>query len=113
MNQIRIKIVNRDPVDRQYQVDVVEPAGAAAGALGLVAPENPLPVPAGKSATAPFFVTAPRAAFDDGRREVRLRIGNGAGWSTEVPYRLLGPEDHDDHEHKRKDKDKDKDEHGR
>ncbi|HTI55368.1 MAG TPA: cytochrome c oxidase accessory protein CcoG [Verrucomicrobiae bacterium] len=103
MNQIRVKIVNRDSVDRQYQVDVVEPAGPAADALGLVAPENPLPVHAGKSATAPFFVTAPRAVFDDGRRDVRLRIGNGAGWSTEIPYRLLGPKDHDDHEHKDKD----------
>ena len=103
MNQIRVKIVNRDAVDRRYQVELVEPAGAPA-TLGLVAPENPLPVPAGKSATAPFFVTAPRAAFDEGRREVGLRIDNGAGWSTVMPYRLLGPGDDDDHEHKRKDK---------
>ncbi len=29
MNQIRVKIVNRDAVDRRYQVDLVEPAGAA------------------------------------------------------------------------------------
>jgi cytochrome c oxidase accessory protein FixG len=116
MNQIRVKIVNRDPVDRQYQVDVVEPTGPTADALGLVAPENPLPVPAGKSATAPFFVTAPRAVFDDGRRDVRLRIGNGAGWSTEIPYRLLGPKDHDGHEHKDKDDREhrdDKKDHGR
>jgi alkaline phosphatase len=48
-------------------------------------------------------VTAPREAFDDGRRAVRLRISDGAGWSTVVPYRLLGPEE-DDHE-REKDKD--------
>jgi len=24
---------------------------------------------------------------------VRFRIGDGAGWSDAVPYRLLGPED--------------------
>ena len=90
-------------MDRQYQVELVEPAGAPA-TLGLVAPDNPLPVPAGKSATAPFFVIAPRAAFDEGRREVRLRVDDGAGWSTVMPYRLLGPADDEDHEHKRKDK---------
>jgi hypothetical protein len=26
---------------------------------------------------------------------VRLRISDGAGWSTVVTYRLLGPEDED------------------
>jgi polyferredoxin len=102
MNQIRVKIVNRDSVDRRYQVELVEPAGAPA-TLGLVAPENPLPVPAGKAATAPFFVTAPRAAFDEGRREVQLRVDNGAGWSTVMPYRLLGPGD-EGHEPDGKDK---------
>ena len=32
MNQIRVKIVNRDAVDRRYQVELVEPAGAPATA---------------------------------------------------------------------------------
>ena len=54
---------------------------------------------AGKSATAPVFVTGPREAFEEGRRDVRLRIDDGAGWSTVAPYRLLGP-DEDDHERK-------------
>jgi hypothetical protein len=60
-------------------------------------------VAAGRAATAPIFVTAPRGAFDDGRRAVQLRISDGAGWSTLVPYRLLGPEDddEDDDEHDR------------
>jgi cytochrome c oxidase accessory protein FixG len=109
MNQIRVKIVNRDSVDRQYHVELLEPAGAGPAGLELIAPENPLPVHAGKSATAPFFVTAPRAAFEDGRRDVQLRIDDGAGWSAVMPYRLLGPSGDDD-EHKRKDRET---EHGR
>jgi cytochrome c oxidase accessory protein FixG len=98
-NQIRVKIVNRDAVEHRYLVELAERAAA----VELIAPENPLAVGAGKSATAPIFVTAPREAFDDGRRAVRLRISDGAGWSTVVPYRLLGPEE-DDHE-REKDKD--------
>ena len=62
----------------------------------MIAPENPIPVAAGKSATATVFVEAPARAFDDGRRAVRFRIGDGAGWSDAVPYRLLGPEDHEE-----------------
>jgi hypothetical protein len=92
-NQIRVKIVNRDSVEHRYMVELAEGAGGPAGGIALIAPENPLPVAAGKSATAPIFVTAPREAFDDGRREVGLRISDGSGWSTVVPYRLLGPEE--------------------
>jgi cytochrome c oxidase accessory protein FixG len=96
-NQIRVKIVNRDAVERRYMVELAGGAAEPAGAVELIAPENPLAVAAGKAATAPIFVTAPRAAFEDGRRAVRFRISDGAGWSTVVPYRLLGPED-DGHE---------------
>jgi cytochrome c oxidase accessory protein FixG len=95
-NQIRVKIVNRDAVERRYLVELADAAATPAGALALIAPENPLPVAAGKAATAPIFVTAPRGAFDDGRRAVRLRISDGAGWSTVVTYRLLGPDDDED-----------------
>jgi hypothetical protein len=94
-NQIRVKIVNRDAVERRYLVELAEEAAAPGGPVELIAPENPLPVAAGKAATAPVFVTAPRRAFEDGRRAVRLRISDGAGWSTVVTYRLLGPEDED------------------
>jgi cytochrome c oxidase accessory protein FixG len=91
-NQIRIKIVNRDSVDRRYRIDV-EPVDAGRGpALEMISPENPIPVAAGKSATATVFVEAPPGAFADGRLGVRFRIGDGAGWSDAVPYRLLGPE---------------------
>jgi cytochrome c oxidase accessory protein FixG len=90
-NQIRVKIVNREAADHRYRIDLA-PDGPGAGALEVIAPDNPLPVPAGHSATATIFVTAPRGAFEDGQREVRFRIDNGAGWSQLVAYRLLGPE---------------------
>jgi cytochrome c oxidase accessory protein FixG len=92
-NQIRVKIVNRAAVEHRYLVELAEGAAGPADGIALIAPENPLPVPAGKSATAPIFLTAPPKAFEDGRRAVRLKISDGAGWSTVVPYRLLGPEE--------------------
>jgi cytochrome c oxidase accessory protein FixG len=106
-NQIRVKIVNRAAAERRYLIELAEGPAEPSGALELIAPENPLAVAAGKAATAPIFVTAPRAAFEDGRRAVRLRISDGGGWSTVVPYRLLGPEE-DGHE-REKDREKDKD----
>jgi cytochrome c oxidase accessory protein FixG len=91
-NQIRVKIVNRDSVDRRYRIDVEAMGRAADEPLEMIAPENPLAVAAGKSATATVFVEAPPKAFDDGQREVRFRVSDGAGWSEVLPYRLLGPE---------------------
>jgi cytochrome c oxidase accessory protein FixG len=92
-NQIRVKIVNRDSVDHRYRIDV-EPAGPdGAAPLEMIAPDNPLPVAAGKAATATVFVNASRGGFRDGQRAVRFRITDGAGWSTTVPYHLLGPDE--------------------
>jgi len=99
-NQIRVKIVNRDSVDHRYRIDVEAVGKAADEPIEMIAPENPIPVAAGKSATATVFVEAPQRAFDDGRREVRFRIGDGAGWSDVLPYRLLGPEAHEEREGK-------------
>jgi cytochrome c oxidase accessory protein FixG len=97
-NQIRVKIVNRDAVDHRYLIEVEATGKGKGGPLEMISPDNPLAVAAGKSATATVFVEAPPRAFDDGRREVRFRISDGAGWSDVVPYRLLGPEDHEAHE---------------
>ncbi len=90
-NQIRIKIVNRDSVDHRYRIEVEEAGSSRAEPLALIAPDNPLSVVAGGSATAPVFVTSGPVAFEDGRREVRFRVSDGMGWSISVPYRLLGP----------------------
>ena len=48
----------------------------------LIAPENPLAVGPGKTATATVFVTARRSAFVAGERDIRFRIADGAGFST-------------------------------
>lgn len=86
-NQVRVKVVNRTADDHRYRIDLVDAPG-----LRVVAPDNPLAVAAGGSATATVFVTAPPGAFPGGRRDVRFRVDDGAGFSTEARYRLLGPE---------------------
>ncbi len=80
-------------MDRRYRIDVEHVAAGHGRALEMISPENPVPVAAGKSATATVFVEAPASAFADGRLAVSFRIGDGAGWSEAVPYRLLGPEE--------------------
>jgi hypothetical protein len=56
-----------------------------------VAPVNPIPVTAGHTIENSFFVVAPPDAFVAGSREVTIRITDGAGFTTELPYRLQGP----------------------
>jgi len=85
-NQLRVKIVNRGAEDRHYLIQL---AGDAS--LRLVAPDNPLAVGGEKSATATVFVIAPRSAFADGQRHVRLHVEDEGGFSVTTPYRLVGP----------------------
>jgi len=98
-DQIRIKIVNRRRTDERYRIELVD-----AGPLRLVAPDNPLALGAGKTATASVFVIAPRDAFGDGRRDIRFRISDDDGFSATVPYRLLGPQDERERHTKGEDK---------
>ncbi len=86
-NQIRVKVMNRSGHDRRYAIELADDAG-----LRLVAPENPVPVAAGRSATTTVFVIAARRELGGGERGIRFRISDGAGFSTIAPYRLLGPE---------------------
>jgi cytochrome c oxidase accessory protein FixG len=90
-NQVRVKIANRTNADRDYRIDV---EGAADGSV--VVPQNPLRVAAGESAVTPLFVLLPRSAFHDGEHRVTVRVSDGRGFTTDVPYRLVGPED-DEH----------------
>ncbi|MBI2529080.1 MAG: 4Fe-4S binding protein [Candidatus Rokubacteria bacterium] len=103
-NQLRVKIVNLRSADRDFRIELT-----GANSIRLVAPENPLRVAGGQAATATVFLLAPRGAFAHGRRDVRLRVEDGAGFGTEVEYRLIGPDDEDDdddedEEKKKKDK---------
>ncbi|HEU4566167.1 MAG TPA: cytochrome c oxidase accessory protein CcoG [Gemmatimonadaceae bacterium] len=93
-NQIRVKIANRSSSDRAYHIAVAGAEGAT-----VIAPENPLRVPAGETATTSLFVVLPEDAFIAGVRPVTFRVSDGDGFSGEFPYRLVGPEDAERHHH--------------
>jgi cytochrome c oxidase accessory protein FixG len=92
-NQVRITIANRTDEPHEYRIEV---ANAEMGTV--IAPQNPLAVGAGASEVTTLFILLPRSAFDDGERRVTVRVGDGAGFRTELPYRLVGPRDHDEHD---------------
>jgi hypothetical protein len=85
-NQIRVKIVNRTDDDREYLIAV-----AGGDGLELVAPQNPLPVPAGTTRDTTMFVMCDPGVFGDGSLDVVVHLDDGAGFSHDHPYRLLGP----------------------
>ena len=85
-NPIRIKVTNRGPEPRRYEISLAGDADVA-----LVAPDNPLAVGAGKTATTVVFVTARPGALPGGRRAVQFRVTDGAGFETTAMYTLLGP----------------------
>ena len=89
-NQVRVKIANRTNADHDYRIELI---GATAGSV--VVPQNPLRVAAGESAVTPLFVLLPRSTFHDGEHRVTVRVSDGAGFTTNVAYRLVGPEDDD------------------
>jgi len=57
----------------------------------MIAPENPLTVAAGETEMTGAFITGPASAFTGGEIGITLRIGDGSEFSTDRPYRLLGP----------------------
>jgi cytochrome c oxidase accessory protein FixG len=85
-NQVRVKIANRTTVDHDYRIEV---DGAAAGTV--IVPQNPLRVGAGESAVTTLFVLLPAATFEGGEHRVIVRVSDSAGFTTDVPYRLVGP----------------------
>ena len=87
INQIRIKIRNRSARAQDYHVELSDFADAQ-----LIAPEDPLPVPAGEQRTTSVFVLAPKSAFSHAERAVHFRVTDGSGYRAEFPYQLLGPE---------------------
>ena len=90
VNQVRIKVTNRGREDRALRIEIVDLPLAR-----MIAPQNPLPVPAEQARTTSVFVVLPREAFTDGERTVTFRLSDGARWSGAFPYRLLGPESGD------------------
>lgn len=93
-NQIRVKISNRGNAEQRYSMTVsgVDDDDAPASSATVIAPENPMTVAGGATRSTSIFVLLPGRAFEHGERWVRLIITDGAGWSEEQRYRLLGPD---------------------
>jgi cytochrome c oxidase accessory protein FixG len=86
VNQVRIKILNRSRTERSFQI-----ALQAAPEARLIAPINPLAVPAGGNQTTSVFVVMPRTAFRAGELPVTFRLTDGGRFARAQDYRLLGP----------------------
>jgi len=98
-NQVRVKIANRTNADHDYRIEV---GGAAEGTV--IAPQNPLRVAAGASEVTTVFILLPRRVFHDGEHRVTVRVSDGAGFTTDMPYRLVGPRKDDGDDHDRDDR---------
>ncbi len=85
-SQLRLKIANRAREERAFHFSV-----EGDRPVTLQAPENPLVVPGGASRLTAVYLTAPAEAFSDGELEVVLHVEDGAGFSQDLPHRLLGP----------------------
>jgi cytochrome c oxidase accessory protein FixG len=92
VNQVRLRIANRGAAAERYAISL---AGADPGAL--IAPINPFPVPAHRTAETSVFIALPPSAFRDGRRDVVLRVESAAdagAFARNYPWRLAGPSPH-------------------
>ena len=86
-NQVRVKVTNRTGDEARYTIAIDGVDGGQ-----VIAPENPLTVAAGETRTTSVFVLLPRAAFDDGRLDVSVRVTDGEQFRSATAWRLLGPE---------------------
>ena len=85
-NQVRVKIRNRSNEGEAYRIALTGLPSAE-----LVAPENPLFVPAGEQGTTSVFVTVPLESLQGGSRTITLEVSDGEGFDVRRPYRILGP----------------------
>jgi cytochrome c oxidase accessory protein FixG len=93
VNQVRVKITNRDAGARNYRLEVSGVEGAS-----LIAPQNPVSVPGTRTAETSIFVVVPEDRFEDDRIPSIIRVSDGAGFTQDIPFELVGPEreHHDD-----------------
>ncbi|MCE9602519.1 MAG: cytochrome c oxidase accessory protein CcoG [Gemmatimonadetes bacterium] len=87
VNQVRIKVANRTGDDHLYTITYLDAEGAR-----LIAPENPVRVPAAGNITTTVFVVQAADRFVNGERLVRFRLSDGGTFTREFGWRLLGPQ---------------------
>jgi cytochrome c oxidase accessory protein FixG len=88
VNQLRVKIANRSDAGERFAIAVEGVPETA-----LIAPINPFPVPAHRTAETSVFVTLLPGAFDDGRRDVTVRVtAIATTFVQSAPWRLSGPD---------------------
>ena len=86
-------VYNRDAAERSYRLEVSGVEGAS-----LIAPQNPVAVPGSRTAETSIFVVVPEDRFEDDRLPSVIRVTDGAGFTLDIPFELVGPEreQHDD-----------------
>lgn len=86
LNQMRIKIVNRDSVAHDYTIDVRKPAGVTLTVQG----GSPTLTP-GETQTTSVDLTAPFEMFAVGRLDVHLVVRDGKRIVAEETFQMKGP----------------------
>ena len=85
-SRARVKIENRSEDTRSYSIDLL---GLPAGQL--VAPTEPIPIPAGGLESTTIFVELPASTFEKGELSIGIRVYDGVDFDETLDFRLLGP----------------------
>jgi cytochrome c oxidase accessory protein FixG len=84
-NSLRVRILNHEDEATVFRVDLAGPAG-----LQMVAPQNPVRIEGGATATLPLFAVLPPGAQVHGDATATLRV-TSKHFTFATPVRLLGP----------------------
>lgn len=84
-NQVRVKVHNHGAKEADFQISL------DAADLELVAPENPLRVPAGQFKTTSVFVIANKGEIPGGKRMIGIRVKGAGDVDKTSPFQILGP----------------------
>ncbi|UCD75940.1 MAG: cytochrome c oxidase accessory protein CcoG [Phycisphaerales bacterium] len=84
-NKVHLKLTNRAPRDRSYNVSVIQEG------VAMTCSDLPLRIGPGDSASLVLHVTVPRDRFEGGRAEVKFLVGDDTGYEREFSHQVLGP----------------------
>lgn len=86
MNQMRLKIVNRDRVPHRYTLGIPDPAGVSASIQA-----GDLTLGPTESMTLAVDLTAPFEMFSNGRLDVQLQVSDGQSIVAQETFQMKGP----------------------